>query len=156
MRDEISIRKTLVFDVPVARVFDIVTAVESLPTFVGYGPIPGIAKAVHDGPLCEGAELRVHNTDGSSHRERIEVLDRPVRYRLRIFGFDSPFRFLVAHATEQLDFVEHGSGTIVQREFRFKLNSPLLLPLGLPLLHVFFARALDRNYERLREVVSAA
>lgn len=150
---ELAIRRKLVFRSPHVEVFDSVTAVHNLTTFVGFGPIPGIAEAEHAGPITEGSELRILNTDGSRHVERVEVLDPPTRYRIRIGGFDSPFRFLIDHATEQLDFHARDGGTTVEREFRFTLTSPLAAPLAAPLLHLFFARALDRNYERLRDLI---
>jgi uncharacterized protein YndB with AHSA1/START domain len=153
---QLSIRRTLNFDAARERVFAAVTAPENLPLFTGYGPIPGVLEARPDGPLGTGTEFSVRNRDGSRHRERIELHDPPAHYRIRIFGFDSSFRLLVAHAVERLDFVEHGGRTSVEREFCFTLTSVLLLPIALPLLYVFFARALDINYARLREHIEAA
>jgi hypothetical protein len=57
---------------------------------------------------------------------------------------------------ERLDFAERSGRTCVEREFCFTLTSPLLLPIALPLLYVFFARALDINYARLREHIESA
>ena len=152
---QLSIRRTLNFAAPRERVFAAVTAPENLPLFTGYGPIPGVVEARPDGPIATGTEFSVLNSDGSRHRERIELHDPPAHYRIRIFGFDSPFRFLVDHAIERLDFVERDGHTHVEREFCFTLTSPLLLPIALPLLYVFLARALDINYARLREHIES-
>jgi hypothetical protein len=141
----------LSFEADRERVFAAVVAPENLPLFTGYGPIPGVVEARYQRPLGVGTEFAVLNDDGSRHRECIERLDPPAHYRIRIFGFESAFRFLVEHAVERLDFVEQDGRTLVEREFCFTLTSPLLLPIALPLLYVFFGRALDVNYARLRE-----
>lgn len=138
---------------PIEQAFAEVTSPDNLDTFVGFGPIPGILEATVEGEdaLGEGAVLRVRNTDGSTHRERIEVLEPPSRYRIRIFDFDSAFRHLVDHAIEQLDFSRYGGRTAIAREFRFTLKTTLLAPAAYLLLHGFFGPALTRNYNALRE-----
>lgn len=150
---QIGIQRTLRFAAGPARAFSEVTALHNMPSFEGFALIPGIAEVQADGDVGQGSVLRVRNTDGSTHSEYVEAYEPSQCYRIRLEGFDSPFRFLVAQASEQLDFFAEGSGTRVEREFRFDLTSPWVLPLALPLLHGLFAHALDRNYERLREIV---
>lgn len=150
---QIAIERTVHFTASPERTFATITATDNMQSFVGYGPIPGILEVRLEGELGVGGQLHVKNTDGSTHREQIEVFEPARCYQLRIGHFDSPMRLLTSHAIERLEFFSEGDGCRVERTFRFSLTSPLASPLALPLVRVFFARALDRNHERLRALI---
>ena len=92
-----------------------------------------------------GSTARVHNTDGSTHRETVTVADAPTRYAIRIDEFSSIFNKLVDHATEEWTLSAQGESTRVERCFTFTLRSAMLKPIGL-IIGGFFRKAVKVNH----------
>ena len=96
----------------------------------------------------------VHNTDGSTHRERVDAIDRPRFYAVEIDRFSSAFRFLAEGTRETWELEATAGGARVDRTFTFRLRSRLLSPLG----HVLgraFAKAVRVNHANMRAHLAA-
>lgn len=148
------IERTVTLDAPQARVFALIASEEGMRSFVGYGPVPGIAAvAFTAGSVREpGSVAVVTNTDGSTHQERILSVEPPRRFALEIFGFTSAFRVLVRRAEETFELEPLGDGaTRIHRRFVFEPLSVLLRPLVAAIVHVAFKRAIERNITTWRE-----
>ena len=121
---------TLAFDValvvPVApeRAFDHTVDAAHLPSFVGFGPIPGIAAAEDLDPPGPGARRRVFNVDGTSHLETFTAFERPTLHVARIHGLSRPFSWLVREIEDRWIFEPSATGTAIARRFTFTLTGP--------------------------------
>lgn len=131
-------------------VWELFNAPEGYVLFVGYGPIPGLAKVewLDGDPSRPGSVARVHNTDGSTHRERVLRSERPSRYEIAIDQFSSPFRFVVREAREDVRFVSENGKTRIVRRFTFFPRNALAVPIAL-VIRGLFRRAVQRNHEGL-------
>jgi hypothetical protein len=141
-------------DFPVApgMVWDVLTDIENMRTFVGFGPIPGIASARWtSGDGCRvGAVRAVENTDGSKHFEDVVAAVPGERLEDRIYDFSSPFRFLIREVRDRFELAPKGNGTELGRTFALELKSPLVWPLVYAIIPLF-RRALRRHHEALRK-----
>lgn len=144
------IREKVLLPVPPAEAFDFLVSAEAVPLFDGYGPVPGIERLVWEQGQSDvvGSEGVVHSRDGSTHRERVLVSDRPHLYVIKIWGFSSPFRFLTNDARESWALEPNTQGTSAVREFSFTLRSPLLYPLA-RVVAAAFRRALKVNHDNM-------
>lgn len=131
--------------------FEHITSEEGFLGFEGWGFIPGLASVVvESGSLREvGSMTRVVNADGSTHRERVRVVDPPREYGIRIFELSSAFRFLVEHVDETWRLRPERGGTAIEREFTFTLRTVLSAPLALPLGHGPFRAAMRKHHHKL-------
>ena len=96
----------------------------------------------------EGAVGRVHNSDGSTHRERVLEVSRPSRYVVAIDEFSSAFRWLTSGATESWELSSIDEGTRIERLFVFRLRSPWLWPAGVAVA-ALFRRAVRANHRAM-------
>ena len=134
-----------------ARIAD----VDSWSTFEGYGPLPGIDYAEYETrtPEIAGSRVRVHNADGSSHVEALEVWEPGERIVLRLGDFGPPLNRIASHFLEDWHFEERDgpdAGTLVTRQMEMFPRSPLMLP-ALWLISNLMRRALERHMERMVE-----
>lgn len=120
------------------------------PEFDGYGPLPGIASAVTDGPPGDmaGARIRVHNEDGSSHVETVEVWQPPERIVMRLHAFTPPLSHLASHFVEEWRFDAANGGTEVSRQLLLYPRSSLARP-ALWLISLLMGRAIARHLEMM-------
>jgi hypothetical protein len=120
------------------------------PEFDGYGSLPGIASAAyegHTGPMA-GARIRVHNTDGSSHVETVEIWQPPQRIVMRLHEFTPPLSRIASHFVEEWRFEEAGNGTGVTRQLQLYPRSALARPV-LWLISLLMRRAIGRHLDRM-------
>lgn len=143
---DVSIREEIVFDASPAKTWEAFASIEAMSTFVGYGPIPGIASARWiEGEGGTGSVREVTNTDGSRHREEVIAFTPHQRMEDRIYGMTSPFRFLVREARDTFELSPDGEGTRLVRTFRFTLRSVLWWPVAVLAL-ALFRRAMRRHH----------
>ncbi|MCB9592989.1 MAG: SRPBCC family protein [Sandaracinaceae bacterium] len=145
---EIPIRERARVPATPERLYEHITSVEGFRSFPGWGPIPGIREVtVEGGTLLDvGARTRVVNSDGSTHREVVRIVEPPYRYGIRIHDLDSAFRFIVSHVDELWELERDGDHTRVLRTFTFALRSRAWLPVALPLGHGAFRAAMRRHH----------
>lgn len=149
------IREKVLLPVPPAEAYDFLLSTEAVPMFEGYGPVPGIERLVWEGQSdVVGSEGVVHSVDGSTHRERVLVADRPHLYVIKIWDFSSAFRFLTNNARESWTLEPNTQGTSAAREFSFTLRSPLLYPLA-RVVAAGFRRALKVNHDNMHRHFNA-
>ncbi|MGH8455099.1 MAG: SRPBCC family protein [Nevskiales bacterium] len=120
--------------------------------FKGSGPIPAVQKVVwHPGaqPL-PGGRRDVHNSDGSVLIEELLELTPPERHRYRLVsGFKPPFSWMVEYAEGDWRFTPDGADTRIDWHYAFQLRSPLALPVLLPIIKIFFRRAMQDCLEAM-------
>jgi uncharacterized protein YndB with AHSA1/START domain len=152
---ELATHATRRFDHPPETVFEAAVDAQRLPrTFVGAGPIPAVrhAELITPGPLRAGSVRRIQNSDGSVIDEQIVSLEIPSRHQYRLpGGFAFPFNLLVREAESTWLFAPAEGGTRVDWTYRFTLTTPLVAPLVLPIVKLFFARAMTLCLTRLGE-----
>lgn len=156
---DVAAHSTRHFTHPRPAVFDKAVDVAMLPrTFVGAGPIPSIREAalLTPGPLRAGSVRRIKNSDGSVIDEQILAVESPSRHDYRLpGGFAFPFNLLVKEATSRWSFHDAADGgTTIAWTYHFTLTSPLAAPVVLPLIKLFFARAMKNCLQRLSEELS--
>lgn len=120
------------------------------PSFVGYGPLPGVASAEFEvrTPEVVGSRIRVQNRDGSTHVEEIVEWDPPRRLALRMAGFAPPLSRLATHFVETWEFAPGGRVTrSVALHPRSWWTWPLVWLIGL-----LMRRALVRHLDTLAEM----
>ncbi len=88
------------------------------PEFKGYSILPGIKKAEFEvkTPAVVGSIIRVQNTDGSSHVEKIVAWDVDNQISMRFQDFSPPLQRLASHFIETWTFRPVGGGTEVTRK----------------------------------------
>ena len=76
-------------------------------TFKGTRFLPGVESAHYEQRESGmvGSIIRVKNTDGSSHIERVTRWDAGVHVEMRLEGFSPPLCRFAAHFTEKWNFV---------------------------------------------------
>lgn len=147
---EITIAETVELPLGPEPAFDFLLSPKAFELFTGWGPIPGVLRLDWEqgSSAEEGSVGRVHNSDGSTHRERVLEVARPRRYVVAIDEFSSAFRLLTEGATESWELTPTEAGTRIDRRFVFRLRSPLLLPAGW-LIGALFRRAVRGNHEAM-------
>jgi ribosome-associated toxin RatA of RatAB toxin-antitoxin module len=120
------------------------------PEFTGYGPMPGIASAEFETrtPEMTGSRIQVHNTDGSSHVETIEVWQPPETITLRLHEFSPPISRLADHFLEIWRFTPGPEGTRTTRQMQLYPRSPATRPL-LWLISLMLRRAIAAHLEQM-------
>ena len=146
------VEETVVFEASPPKVWALMTDLDAMTDFSGYGPIPGIKRAewLTGNGTNVGSVRRIENTDGSSHREEVMAVE-PRRLLVdRIHALDSPLRFLVSEATDRFELAEEGDGTRLVRRFRFELRTALAWPITL-VFRPLFRRALRRQHDAMEK-----
>lgn len=110
-----------------AASFQFVTTLANWSTFAGHGPMPGIVRASAAEPLGLGVRVRVENTDGSVHHERVTAFEPGLRYAVRM-ELAPPASWLMVHIDEEVRFEPSGAGTRVIRRFETVPRSFLTAP----------------------------
>lgn len=151
---KVTIVESVTLPIEPGETYDFFTSPEAYRMFTGFGPIPGIREVVWE--QGEAAALgsigRVHNTDGSTHRERVTQAERGRAYDLAIDEISSAFRHMVARIEEHTRFEPanaDGSHTRITRTFRFHARSVAFLPV-LQLISKFFRGAVVKNHQRFK------
>jgi len=113
--------------------------------FKGAGPVPAVNNVEWESAAQGvGARRRVHNSDGSIIIEEVLELSAPRRHRYRLVsGFKPPFSWMVKWAEGDWRFTPEGAGTRIEWHYYFELRSVAVAPLVLPIVHVFFRRAMQ-------------
>lgn len=120
------------------------------PEFTGYGPMPGILSAEYETrtPEMSGSRIRVHNSDGSSHVETIEVWQPPEQIVMRLHEFTPPLSRLADHFLESWRFTVGPDGTRTSRQLQLYPRSPATRPL-LWLISLLLRRAIAAHLEQM-------
>lgn len=118
--------------------------------FQGYGPLPGIRSAefVVTTPEVVGSQIKVVNTDGSSHREEIVEWQPESRLRLRLAEFSAPLSRFAHSFDESWEFQHDGDHTTVVRSLAMHPKSRLTRPI-LWLISLLLRQALARHLNQL-------
>ncbi len=100
---------------------------DSWSSFVGYGPLPGVKRAVKEAPhdAKVGTIFYVENTDGSTHKETVEAYDPGKRIAIRMDCFSPPLRSMATHFTECWEFAESDAGCQLIRTFELHPTNKL-------------------------------
>lgn len=146
-----------VFAAPRDRVFRVFADDAAFQAFPGAWPIPGIRRVEHlsgDGTK-PGDRMRMHNSDGTTHEERVTAFDPGRLIALGLGPFQSPMRFLVRDGTDTAEFFDGPTGdrTHLRQRFTFEPASPLTAPVVWVLAHLFLARAVARHHGVIAERV---
>lgn len=140
---------------PVRTVFAMTVDPIRFPDFfTGYGPIAGIESVELDAPLRPGSIRRVHGKDGSALREKVTVLDPPLRHAYVLTGFGTPFSWLVKQGEADWTAAASGKGTQLRWDYRFTLSSPLALPVAWPMLKWCMTGAMRRCLANMAQAVA--
>lgn len=128
-----------------AVVFDAIADTTTWHTFTGFGPVPGIARAEpSEIPLRAGSEIRVTNTDGSVHHERVTAFERGARYTVEL-TFGAPTAWLVRRMVEDIRYEPSRAGARVVRAFRVECRTLLAWPLVALLAQALLKQAVRRH-----------
>ena len=147
--------ETATFPARADRTWALLTDIEAMPSFRGWGPIPGIERAEWlQGEGGPGSIRRVHNLDGTSHSEELAAVIPRERLRDRIFDIASPAARLVRSMTDEWELREVADTTRLTRTFEIELRSGLLLPLGL-FMRWAMRRAFRRHHAELARRLGA-
>jgi hypothetical protein len=135
---------------PAGEIADGIADLSRWPAFGGYGPLPGIVRADYEarGEEMAGARIRVHDEDGASHVETVEVWEPPARIVLRLHGFTPPLSRLATDFLEEWRFAESGDGTEVTRRLDLYPRSALARP-ALWLISLLMRRAIARHLAQM-------
>ena len=126
-----------------ARTFALICDVSRWSLFRGLGPIPGIAEASLpcDGPMGLGTRVRVRNTDGSIHHERVVRFDPGRLYEVHM-ELSPPGSWVMHSIEETVELSPWSGGTRMVRRFTLNPRSFLTAPLVL-LLRSLLQRAVE-------------
>lgn len=130
-----------------AASFDYVTTLSNWSMFAGRWPMPGIVSATAPQPLALGVRVRVENTDGSVHHERVTAFEYGRRYAIRM-ELSPPASWLMQHIDEELVFEAAGEGTRVIRRFETVPRSALTAPF-VALITPFLLRPAVEAHDRV-------
>lgn len=121
--------------------------------FVGYGPIPGLARAemLGDSAPKVGGARRMFNLDGSVVDEEFLALDPGKLHAYGITGkVPKPFGIFVRGTRAEIQLTPGGAGCRVKWRYEFVpthwLAKPVVMVLG-----IFFGKALDRALSNLAQ-----
>jgi hypothetical protein len=151
---QIKTRACVSMPAPIGRVFALATDVVNFPRyFKGSGPIPAVTAVEWEpGPRGAGGRRLVRNADGSVLLEVCDELTPPSRHRYRLVsGFKPPFSWLVDWAEGDWHFTPGDGATRVQWDYRFELKSALAAPAVLPIVKIFFRRAMQDCLHAMRD-----
>lgn len=123
-RRPIMVRADLGLRMPARDAFDLVTSVEGMLLFRGFGAVPGIVRVSSSpGPRGVGTTDRVTSSDGTSHEEAVTEHAPAHAYALRIGPFSSPLGRLASHMVERWTFTDAPDGVRVRRVFSLHATS---------------------------------
>jgi hypothetical protein len=126
--------------------------------FRGSGPIPAVQKVVwHPGAQpVPGGRRDVHNSDGSVLIEELLELTPPQRHRYRLVsGFKPPFSWMIEYAEGDWRFTRETGATRIDWHYAFHLRTPLALPVVLPIVKIFFRRAMQNCLDAMATDLAA-
>ena len=148
---QLEIIEVVAIAAPRTALWALLTDLDAMPLFAGFGPIPGIERArwIERDGYEQGAVREILNRDGSMHREDVAVVRAPELLEDRIYAFTSPLRFIVCEGRDRFELNEHAGTTTLTRTFAFELTSVLTLPLAAALRPLLRA-AIRRHHTALR------
>ena len=147
----ITIQATRPIPRPTGEIAAEIADLDRWPEFAGYGPLPGIARAEYEERPAgmTGARIRVHNRDGSSHVETVEVWQPPERIVLRLHDFTPPLSRFATHFREEWTFAPAAGGsTAVTRCLHLYPRSALARP-ALWLIARLMRRAITSHLDHI-------
>ncbi len=155
---EVSTRASRVIAAPPEKVYDFATDPDVFHTiFPGNLLVPAVEKVslAEPGEAAVGRLRYVDNSDGSRITEMILALERPSRHRYRLVeGFQPPFSWMVKTAEGDWLFAPVEGGTRVTWIYSFQLRSALAAPVTLPIVKLFFRRAMEACLECMDRAVT--
>lgn len=116
------------------------------PEFTGYGMLPGIKNAQYEVRKVGmvGSRIRVENTDGSMHTEKILTWRAEKEILMELCEFSPPLNKMASHFLETWTFEEKDDGTQVTRAFTLYPTTILTQP-ALWLISLMFRRAIKHH-----------
>jgi len=119
--------------------------------FKGYGVLPGIKSAEFEVRTLSivGTRIRVTNTDGSSHVEKIVKWEPDRLLRLDMEQFSPPLSRLATHFVETWAFERIDAQTRAIRSFEWHAKSAIAKPI-LWLISILLKRAIARHLRQMR------
>jgi hypothetical protein len=100
------------------------------------------------GETMVGARIQVHDKDGASRVETVEVWEPPERIVLRLHEFTPPLSRLASHFREVWTFAERAGGTEVVRRLEMFPRSALARP-ALWAISLLMRRAIARHLAQM-------
>jgi hypothetical protein len=148
---QLELVETASFPSPRSALWALLTDLDAMPLFTGFGPIPGIERVrwIEGSGYQQGAVREVRNRDGSTHREDVAEIRAQELLVDRIYDFTSPLRFIAREARDRFELGEQGGTTTLTRTFQLELTSALALPLAAALRPLLRA-AIRRHHAALR------
>jgi len=136
--------------IPRREIFEGLIQLENWNSFKGYGPLPGIREAtfVLRSEEGTGSVIKVENTDGSVHQERILEWLPEERAVIELSGFAFPLSAFATRFVETWSFAGEGEGSLVRRDFELYPVNDFIRPV-LWLLSLLLRRAVSRHLKGL-------
>ncbi len=132
--------------IPRREIFEGLLNLEKWNSFKGYGPLPGIREATFVLRNDEGAGsvIRVENTDGSVHQERILEWLPNERAVIELSGFAFPLSALASRFVETWSFAVEGEASLIRRDFELYPVNECARPV-LWMISLLLRRAVSRH-----------
>jgi len=130
------------------EICDGILDLDAWPGFKGGLIVPGIRKAEFEcrPPEIVGTVIRVENTDGSSHLERITRWEIGVAVEMTMEGFSAPLSRLATHFVECWDFQKEDEELRIRRSFALYPKG-IMSRMPLWCISLFLRRAIRRHLE---------
>ena len=137
-------------------VFRYITDLRNWSRFPGAGVLPGIAEAVlpTGEEIGPGARVRVRNTDGSVHHERVTRFEPPEHFAI-VMELTSAAAFVMKRIEEEIRLSATAEGTRMQRTFRLVPRSPFTIPMTF-IIRLLLRRAVLAHNELSRRDIEAS
>lgn len=114
-------------------------------SFVGFGPVPGIARGEpSEFPQRVGTRIRLENRDGSRFEETVTAYEPGRRYTVRVH-VDAPGSWFLRGVDETFDFEPAASGTRLVRTLRIEPRAFWAIPLAFLFAHALLKIAVRRH-----------
>jgi hypothetical protein len=114
-------------------------------SFVGFGPVPGIARGEpSELPQRAGTRIRLENVDGSRFEETVTAYEPGRRYAVRVH-LDAPGSWFMRGLDETFDFERTESGSRLVRTLRIEPRGFWAIPLAFLFAHALLKVAVRRH-----------
>ncbi len=156
----ISIRVDHTINAPREAVFAFITNPENMTTFTGYGPVPGIKKAlvISRPPNREhaGTVLLIENLDGTRHKEKVVLSETPRKLVHHIYDLPKPFSSLVREMEEEWELEVSGEErTAIIRQFHLSPTTPFAFPVAFFIASLIMKKAAKADLENIAKKLKA-
>lgn len=137
------------------KVWKFISDLRNVPSFLKrWGPIPGVKNVeITSGhkEMAVGLTQTTTTTDGNILYEAIKTVRKPEYFDYQIEGFSFPFSLLTKKGGGSWTLFGENNKTRVTWRYYFNLSSPFIYPAALPLVKVFYKKALSDAVKRLKQ-----